>query len=525
MRDFPIGGFLCWNLKAEKFDEWPVYKFICDYDEDSPHNDEENLSSHTTSIQLVIDGQQRITALCVGLGGSYRQFYYRWKKMKLYLNLLKKPEQNEEDPEKLTYEFRFWEDPGPANGEHQIWYPVGRILKFNDAEYAKDDIDDQLSGLSPDKSRQAKMLIGQLHNRIHTQPIANYYLEDSQDYDKVLQVFIRANSGGVQLEYSDLLLATATAKWKNANAREEILDFRDRLNDIGHGFNLSRDLVLKSCLYLTGLPVQYKVRNFTTQNLLKIEENWQIIKTYLRMTVTLISKYGLHAKNVLSPNALLPVAYHLMKKGNQAFHDSSSSVDVAEQESIRKWLVISMLKGAFGGSTDGVLTKLRNVLDNCHSEGVFPVDRLNDAIEIKADFSEDEIERMLQCKYKNRNTYLILSLLYPDRHWKDVDIHIDHIYPISEFSRRSLKSKGLDDDQCEQYASNADEICNLQLLTGSENREKSNCQFDRWIESRDDDFCARHSIPKLPSYDFKNFLNFVEKRRGIISSVLDSLNN
>jgi hypothetical protein len=38
-------------------------------------------------------------------------------------------------------------------------------------------------------------------------------------------VFVRANSAGLTLEYSDLLLATATAKWETLDARKEIQDF------------------------------------------------------------------------------------------------------------------------------------------------------------------------------------------------------------------------------------------------------------------------------------------------------------
>ena len=253
--------------------------------------------------------------------------YYRWRVTKLYLNLLKPPVPNEDNPEELTYGFAFREDAKPDEGKPQLWYLVGRILDFEDAEDAKLDMKSQLVGLPEDQQENANRLIGRLHNRIHTTTVANYYQEKSQDYDKVLQIFVRANSAGQPLEYSDLLLATATAKWETVDARSEIHNFTDSLNEIGNGYNFGKDFVLKACLYLSeGLPIQYKVKNFTRNNLRIIEENWEKIKASLSTTVRLISRFGFNEKNVVAPLALLPIAFYLMKRGNSSF-DTSSKAD------------------------------------------------------------------------------------------------------------------------------------------------------------------------------------------------------
>ena len=50
----------------------------------------------------------------------------------------------------------------------------------------------------------------------------NYYQEKDQDLDKVLNIFIRVNSGGTPLSYSDLLLSVADAPVEALDAREEI---------------------------------------------------------------------------------------------------------------------------------------------------------------------------------------------------------------------------------------------------------------------------------------------------------------
>ena len=136
-------------------------------------------------IYLVLDGQQRITSLYIGLRGSYRFFYRKWRTCKLYLNLLKAP--GVFNPQERSYDFYFKEnaDLWPGSTEPQLWYEVGRILSFDDAEDAKDDIKKELEGLTQEQRDCANRIIGKLHGRLNSANIINYYEETSDDYDKV----------------------------------------------------------------------------------------------------------------------------------------------------------------------------------------------------------------------------------------------------------------------------------------------------------------------------------------------------
>ena len=186
--------------------------------------------------------------------------------------------EDEKSPEDLTYGFSFREHSQQVGEQKQLWYPVGRILDFNGAEQARAAMSEELEELTVEQKLNANMIIGELHNRIHTFKIGNYHVEPSQNYDRVLQIFVRANSSGKPLEYSDLLLSTATAKWNTLDARKEIHTFTDDLNDTGDGFNFGKDFVLKACLYMCeSLPIQYKLRNFTQKNLRIIEDSWENI--------------------------------------------------------------------------------------------------------------------------------------------------------------------------------------------------------------------------------------------------------
>ncbi|MCZ9313283.1 MAG: hypothetical protein O0V67_07880 [Methanocorpusculum sp.] len=94
----------------------------------------------------------------------------------------------------------------------------------------------------------AQDVLSRLYNVIHTQPSITYYKEKSVELDKVLNIFIRVNSGGTILSYSDLLLSIATVQWENYDAREEITELVDEINAIGNGFNVNKDFMLKSAV-------------------------------------------------------------------------------------------------------------------------------------------------------------------------------------------------------------------------------------------------------------------------------------
>jgi len=522
--DYPISSFLFWKVREENKKDWVSYEFLRNFDKEDPHNIESDLSGVNKDIYLVLDGQQRLTALNIGLRGSYRFFYYRWRKTELYLNLLKPLGRNEENPEELEYQFEFRETSQPDNDESEIWYKVGRILDFMDSEDAKDDIKNEICHLNDDQRGNAKKLIGRLHARIHTYKLINYFEEKSQDYDKVVEVFIRANTGGKTLEYSDILLSTATAKWKVLNAREEIYNFTDEVNKIGVGYNFGKDFILKACLYLTeDLPIQYKVGNFTRTNLEKIENNWENIKSGVEITIKLINKFGFSNKNITAAMALLPIAYYLIKLDKNNYVNSSDKKHVENQTLIQKWLILVLLKNSFGGSSDTTLNNLRAKLIPIIDYSEFPFDILNKELGIGASFSEDEVDNLLCTNYKTKYSFLTLSILYPDRDWKDSSYHEDHIFPKSLFTTAKLKARGYSEGKIKEYQQHFNTVLNLQLLTDSENLEKNSIDFDSWVATRDNNFKKRHKIPVLESYNFDNFISFIEERAKILLNRLNKI--
>jgi uncharacterized protein with ParB-like and HNH nuclease domain len=515
MCGYPISSFLFWKIREEKKKDWISYDFIKDYDQEHPHNNVANLNGVNQDIFLVLDGQQRITSINIALKGSYRFFYRKWRETKLYLNLLWNG--NEENPEEMTYQFLFKEDNSilPRTEYPQLWYHVGDILNYEDAEDAKDSIEDELKTFSEEEQKRARKMISRLFSVINVSQIINYYEEKSDDYDKVLEIFIRTNTGGQKLEYSDILLSTATAKWRNLNAREEINKFTDDINKIGFGYNFGKDFVMKGAMYLTeDLPIQYKLSSFTQKNLELIEDHWDETKLAIENSIKLISNFGMMDKNLVSRLPLLPIAQYLRNKSNSLYLSSSNINDVKDQTNIQKWLLLMILKGSFGGSSDTTLNKIRNVIGT--TSDAFPHEEINRELSIDLVFNNMEIDNLLNTNYSTRYSFLILSLLYPDRDWKDTIYNEDHIFPKTEFERKKLVARGYDDDTIDKYQAVCNSILNLELLNESENKSKNATPFDQWIVDRDINFKNRHHIPMMDDYNFDNFLEFIEKRKALL---------
>lgn len=526
MDDYPIGSFLFWKVREEDIpmivEHLDAYEFIKKYDDEKPHNSLADLKNFRKDIYLVLDGQQRLTAFNIALNGTYRYHYYRWLDTRLYLNLLKIPKKNHENPDELKHQFCFREDSATDDPKAEFWYEVSRILGFEDPEHAKNDLDRDatFSTLTPDSKQVAKEMLGRLHTKTFiNKPIAFQEVK-KKELDDIVEIFVRVNTAGKTLGYSNILLSTATANWHSINARDEILGFVDEINTIGTGFDFSQDFVLKGCLFLTeDLPIQYKVANFTKSNLEKIESNWDEIKFCISETVKLIHQFGFSRNNLVAPLAILPIAYYIKHAGIKKFVESTKKEVVENQNIIQKWLVQVLLKNAFGSSTDNKLKDTREILKKANS-GHYPYSELNGKMGIDDGFSSTEVDQMLGYNYRTRYSFLVLSLIYPDRDWKDISYNEDHIFPKSEFSVAKLRKRKYSEEKISDYQKHFNSLLNLELLTESENKSKNASDFNDWIKTRDANFKTRHMIPNS-GLEFNEFLDFVMARKVLLTKRLN----
>jgi hypothetical protein len=364
------------------------------------------------------------------------------------------------------------------------------------------------------------------YQRVNESAIINYYQEDDQDLDKVLRIFIRVNSGGTQLGYSDLLLSTATAQWKSMNAREEIGSLVEQLNGSDYRFAFDTDFVMKACLVLTDdiTDIRFKVTNFNASNTKKIENNWKNITGALKQAVALLTSFGFTERSLMSANSVLPIAYYLLKRGLPSSYDSAVKY-ATDRTAVRQWLLRSLLRGAFGAQGDTVLTNMRSVIKSEHS--IFPSHALADKLQQMnrpIRFTEEDIDDLLAVDYGQKQAFLVLSMLYPWIDYRNA-FHLDHIHPQSAFTRTKLKQAGVAEADVKFCMEHYSQVPNLQILADIPNIEKSGKPFQKWLAAQyssrkaKGEFCERQFIPDT-DLGIETFRDFFERRTELMRAEL-----
>ena len=540
MQGIPFGTFLFWRVEPTSAEAYKFYGFVRDYHErDNPHCPD--LGPITgRELTAVLDGQQRLSALNIGLRGSMAwRLPNKWKTNKnaypvkhLYLNLLHKPDPDEEGE---AYQFRFLDEPHAYVPGKDLWFRVPSILTMKSGPLMLGWVTKALitdGGMVPQEDATAAYeVLDLLHRVIHAENKVSYYEEDSQSLERVLRIFIRLNSGGTVLSYSDLLLSIAVAQWQELDARKEIHSLRDDLNAIGTGFTFSNDFILKAGLMLADISsVGFKVENFTKPNMAELEKRWSDIRRALILAVELAAFFGLSGQGRWAESSLLPIAYYLHRlraPDNFVTHGSRA----ADRAAIQSWLVRSLVKpsGIWGSALDTLLTALRGVI-RASQDGAFPAKALEAEMKARGkglEFSEAEVDFLLDTSYPDYRTFLLLSFLYPFVDLKN-HFHVDHVFPKSMLTPAQLRRAGIAAEAIDDLSARTNRLPNLQLLGGAENNEKRAKLPKAWLasafatEAAGVEFVSKHDLGSVPESAIE-FATFFDARRIIMKMRLQKL--
>lgn len=528
MQGYPIGSFLFWKVDRDHSQEFVFYEFITHFHQRTGRHLKRHDLFEPRELTGILDGQQRLTALNIGLRGSHAEKLPRlwvdspwaYPVRHLYLSLDGFASGNDLG---MIYDFRFLSKEQLAEREArgENWFRVSDIRELASAA----EIFKHLQSRELTSGDFPFPTVERLHEIVHKEPIINYFEEESQDLDKVLNIFIRVNSGGTVLSYSDLLLSIATAQWKDVDAREAIHGLVDELNETGQGFNLTKDLVLKSGLVLADIPsIAFRVTNFNARNMAKLESQWTSVAHALRLAVRLLADFGFSGRTLTADSVIIPVAYYLQTCNAQENYLSSQHTR-EDRERIRGWVVRSLLKaGVWGSGLDQLLLSLRTVIQDRATQD-FPVAELETAMAQRGKslrFGEDEIQDLLDMPIRDKRTFSLLSLLYPGMNFRN-EFHIDHVFPRSRFTRARLVASGVTGQELEEMAVAVDRLPNLQLMEGPINVSKQDKLPAAWVQQQfpnqgaRESYLARHELGQIPD-NIVDFMGFYSARRERIAS-------
>ena len=536
MQGYPFGEFMFWRVEAQNAGQYRWYDFVREYHQrDNPHCPELG-AIHDKPLTAVLDGQQRLTAFNIGLRGSMAiKLPYKWwnrsdafPKRVLALDLLA-PLDPDEEGSRYTFEF--------VNEDHiglegaRLWFRVSDIMRMSSGPEMFDWLSDK--GLDAEQLSLAFRTLDRLHQAIRVEPVVAYYEEKSQDIERVLNIFIRCNSGGTPLSYSNLLLSIAVSQWDTLDARKEVHGLVDDMNKVRAGLLFNADLVLKAGLMLTDIAsVGFRVENFTHENMAILEKNWLSIRQALLETVELVDSFGFDSRTVQATNSLLPIAYYLYKKGAPRDFETSDHY-LNDRKIIRGWLTRSILKesGIWGSGLDTLLTALREVIRNSGGSK-FPAAELRRVMAQRGktlDFVEEEIEDLADMRLGDRRIFPLLTMLFPHLESRDGS-DIDHVFPKSRFTPNRLKAAGVADEQIEAFRDRCDRLANLQLLDRSINHEKRATLPADWLDVHCPDdqarqnYCDRHLLGNVPE-EITEFTDFYSTRRQKLQERIVALVN
>lgn len=365
-------------------------------------------------------------------------------------------------------------------------------------------------------------MLATLWQRLCADDIINYFKIGEQELDKVVDIFVRVNSSGVQLSKTDLLFSSIVAHWDEGRSKIEATI--TTLNAKGDRFSFDNDFVMRSCLALSDLPIRFKVNSFKKENIEAIKTNWPEIKKSLEAMVDLLVEWGFCGDTLPTLNAVIPIAYFIFKGG-----------DVANSKAaLQQYLVRALLNRIFASKTDRVLGAIREHLRAPKVDGqkttyslAFPTLKLADVLATKLPdgtlvVKDETIEEVLG-ERKGPYSFMVLSLLYPQLKFDQVKFHQDHIHPWSQFKTANLKRLGLSDPKIAQWKDDRDRLPNLQLMEGATNQSKNDTPFEKWIltlGTAKDHFAKTNYIPDAISLKLADFEKFFAARKDLLRTKL-----
>ncbi len=391
-----------------------------------------------------------------------------------------------------NYPFEFHAQK-PENDKKHWWFKVEDILELESVwDYAQEH------DLKGDKLK----LLEKLNKAFCTEKLISFFEETEKNLNKVLNIFIRVNSGGVKLSYSDLLMSILTASF-SSDIRERMHELVDTLKEKGFP-NVGQDQVLKTCLLLIGKDTTFELKNFNKKNIKEIEDNWKKITDSIYDAAKLLENFG-YASYLGSAYILSSLAY---------FYFLNSKMNENDEEQALKFVRNAQITSYFTPSTDTKLNNIANSMKDAQTFESFNHNLAkNETNPLK--ITNDAIEEMM-CSSSHDRVFPILQILYPNLKYKTTTFHIDHIYPKSKFNE---KNKKLNKD----FYKCGNHLFNLQLLEGAENQAKKDKDPEVWLKEENKDnqqaieeYKRKNYIDPNLKLEWENIKDFREKREEAI---------
>lgn len=583
IRDYPIGVLIKWNVRRAR-EEYYAYEFIRNYIADSGRVPQalkdEGFDRNNTrrddanADALIIDGQQRLNSLFIGLFGSIvtytggqantRSEAQYWDEKELCVSLFGHPEHDEDEltgdfefafrkTDKLSEQANFGYER--SRGAHKFWYPVPELIASDGLVRRRQDSRDRAqervdnTNIDVDAStrgtfRQATLSVidsfyqNVLNAEINTTEVKH----NTQD---IKEIFQRINIQGEEPRPYQLMLSKLMSSWPYVdndpfNPRDKVEQWSEQFKHDYPGYEkeIDRDMFMRYSYYLIDRDLSGKasVNELTEDDLEQMRQRWigspegvttadfEWFTTGLRRAFETLSGIGFSSRTMGS----VPYVTLLAKFFYENPDTDEGDADL--RNSVFQFFALALLLN----ESHGLLrrTKARRMIpvlaENRGEYDYFPLRDLFSTLNVSP--ASEDIERVVEnarydphapgtVTFTSGNVAAVLGLMDDIYSQEDIsDFDVDHIYPASRA-----------DEVSEAVGEEIDihRIGNLQLLDAVVNRKQKkdkmpgNWTNDVLSPAQADRYKNVNCYPDVP-LNPESYNEFVEKREQLLIEELKS---
>jgi hypothetical protein len=213
MSGYPIGAIMVWKPTEDVRGDIPTRRFTRDFDStvdylsDDPHPSD-------SECYLVLDGQQRLQSL-------YLSFFGSFDGRRVYLQVDHLPTDTGDDTD---YRFELL-TPNEAKANIGMIHLADIVRLDSDTKFEfAENLASRMAEATPDAAQREVVRdrkraaisrnVDRFVERFNMKTSLLFQeVEHRHNYDHVLEIFERVNSGGMVLDKSDLLFSTLKLKW------------------------------------------------------------------------------------------------------------------------------------------------------------------------------------------------------------------------------------------------------------------------------------------------------------------------
>lgn len=464
------------------------------------------------SVQLILDGQQRITTLYMLIKGKIPPYY---TEQDILTNI------NDLNVNIKTLELEYYKKTTMAGNPY--WVDITRIFKneINALQIIKaikeqEEIEDETQYL----------ILGNIEkiNQIKNQEFLEQKIPVKANIREAIDIFYIVNASGVNLTDAELALAQISGYWPDA--REKIKEKLFELEKEGWAFKLDFFMyVLLGCLHQSGSKME---KLHGQENFEPLKTAWNELETNtLDYVFNILRSQAFidHTKEINSVYALVPIIVYAFRKGR-------SKMTETEIKKAVKWFYYSQVRSRYTSQLPQKLDKDLGIIANEKN----PFDKLLNIIEAerRLEITPDEfigigvlhpLWALMNWYLKSKNAKCLTTGLSLRKNMgKKYALEWDHIFPFS-----ILKNNGYGWENRHKY-SLAQEITNRAILTSTANRTKSNKEAKDYLAQVQEAFPRALEMQSIPMdtrlWELENFEQFLQTRRKLLATQFNEfLNN